>query len=407
MKKLRQEVKWRVQRLKNIYHWMTAALTVIRYGYPARKMTVVGVTGTDGKTTTSTLIYEMLKAAGIKTGLLTTVEANTGEETIDTGLHTTNPDPRQLQPLIWKMAQKNLTHLVLEVTAHGLDQHRLLGCNFYIGVLTNVTHEHLDDFVDMERYRKSKLKLFEGVKYAVLNEDDANYEFFKSQISNYKSQTNSKIQILKYTKTKLKNVSPVLVGDYNKYNIGAAETVARILGIKGDVISKVVRDFKGVPGRKEEVKAGQDFRVIVDFAHTPNALEQVLTSLKRELLNKNKLTVVFGCTGGRDKTKRPMMGEIAARLADRVIITSDDTRDEKQEEIAKQIMAGIKDKNDVIVENDRNKAIEMAIKTAEKGDIVLLAGKGHEKTILLGKTEYPWSDVEVAKKAIDINRQIK
>jgi UDP-N-acetylmuramoyl-L-alanyl-D-glutamate--2,6-diaminopimelate ligase len=397
---LKAEIKWRGQRLKNIYHWLMATLTVLRYGYPAGKLKVIGVTGTDGKTTTSTLIYEILKEAGYKTGLVSTVEVIIGDEIADTGLHTTNPDPRQLQPLIRKMVEKGLTHLVLEVTAHGLDQYRLLGCNFYIGVLTNVTHEHLDDFVNMERYRRSKLRLFEGVKYAVINGDDKNSEYYVTRISEYRNNTGVPVKIFKYKKTQLINVSPALMGDYNKYNIGAAEAVAKILGIKGDVVARVVRNFAGVPGRRDEIKAGQNFRVIVDFAHTPNALEQVLTQLRKELPGNKKLVAVFGCTGGRDKTKRPMMGEIAARLADIVIITSDDTRNENQDVIAKEIMAGIRNKEGVVIENDRRKAIEKAILAAESGDIILLAGKGHEKSILLGKTEYPWSDAEEAEKAI-------
>jgi UDP-N-acetylmuramoyl-L-alanyl-D-glutamate--2,6-diaminopimelate ligase len=202
------------------------------------------------------------------------------------------------------------------------------------------------------------------------------------------------------------------LGDYNKYNIGAAELVAKMLDVRSEIIVKTVKEFRGVLGRREEVNEGQDFKVIVDFAHTPNALEQVLDQLRKELPDKSKLIAVFGCTGGRDKSKRPMMGEIAARLADTVIITSDDTRNESQDEIAKQIIAGITPSNlppnlggrnkegSIWVENDRKKAIEKAINMAHKGDIILLAGKGHEKTILLGKTEYPWSDKEVAKEII-------
>ncbi len=412
MKNFKQEMKWKVQRIKNIYHWLAAMYAVIRWGYPAGKMTVIGVTGTDGKTTTSTLIYEMLMAAGIKAGLISTVEAKIGNETADTGLHTTNPDPRQLQPLIKRMAGKGITHLVLEVTAHGLDQSRVLGCNFKIGVLTNITHEHLDDFVDMKRYREAKLKLFGGVEDVVLNGDDPGFEYIKSQITNHKSQTNSNTRIFKYKKTTLKSISPALDGDYNKYNIGAAEIVGKILKIDPRIVAGVVKNFTGVPGRREEVKAGQDFRVIVDFAHTPNALEQVLKQLRTELRNRSRLILVFGCTGERDKTKRPMMGEIAERLADVAIITSDDTRGESQDEIAAQIISGMKNTplkspslikegvGGVLIENDRKKAIEMAIGMAKSGDVVLLAGKGHEKSILLGKTEYPWSDEKVAKEII-------
>jgi UDP-N-acetylmuramoyl-L-alanyl-D-glutamate--2,6-diaminopimelate ligase len=261
-----------------------------------------------------------------------------------------------------------------------------------------VTHEHLDDFVDMERYRNAKAKLIIKTQYSVLNKDDKSYEWFKNRCQG---------QVMVYGMTKLKNISPVLAGDYNKYNVGAAEMVAKILGIKEEVVAKVVRNFAGLPGRREEVRAGQSFRVLVDFAHTPNALEQVLIQLRKELTGKNRLIVVFGCTGGRDRTKRPMMGEITARLADKVIITSDDTRDESQDEIAKEILTGIKDTREVIVENERRKAIQIAMSSAKTGDIVLLAGKGHEKTILLGKTEYPWSDVEEAKKAIDLRLRLK
>jgi UDP-N-acetylmuramoyl-L-alanyl-D-glutamate--2,6-diaminopimelate ligase len=355
--------------------------------WPARKLYVIGVTGTDGKTTTCTLIYEILKKAGIRAGLLTTVGAKIGNEDIDTGFHTTNPGPELLQPLLQRAVKNGITHMVLEVTSHGLDQNRVVGCNFKIGVLTNVTHEHLDYHRTLENYRRAKLKLFNNVEYAVLNEDEENFEFYKSHITDAK--------IYKYKKTKLQNISPFLAGDYNRYNIGAAEMVAKILGVE-TFVPLAVQNFSGVPGRREEVKAGQNFRLFVDFAHTPNALEQVLIQLRKE--TRNKIILVFGCTGERDKTKRPMMGEIAERLADIVIVTSDDTRSENQDEIARQIMSGMKKKP--IKENDRRKAIEMAVKAAKPGDIVLLAGKGHEKSILIGEKESPWSDTEEAERAI-------
>lgn len=392
--------------MKNIYHFIKAVAMVAKCGYPARKLYVIGVTGTDGKTTTCTLIYEILKAAGYKAALISTVGARIGDEEIDTGFHTTNPDPRVLQPLLARMVREGVTHLVMEVTAHGLDQYRVWGCNFYIGVLTNITHEHLDDFVDMKRYTETKLKLFKGVKYAVLN---------KSQIPNTNHQINSNIQIIKYSKTNIKNVSPALLGEYNLYNIGAAEAVSRILDIRYEILENVVKHFRGVEGRREEVRAGQKFRIVVDFAHTPNALEQVLKAMQVEQAQqakRGKIVLVFGCTGERDKEKRPMMGEIAARLADVVIITSDDTRGESQDEIAGQIISGISPSNlppslggrnkerGIFVVNDRRKAIQMAVKMAKPGDIVLLAGKGHEKSILIGKKEQEWSDVEVAKEEV-------
>ena len=252
-----------VRKLKNWYHWLRSWFWVWYYGYPAKKLIVIGVTGTDGKTTTATLIYEILKAAGYKTGLVSTVKAMIGEKEVDMELHVTNPDAAVLQKLLRKMVDEGCTHAVLEVTSHGLDQNRVVGCNFYIGVLTNITHEHLDYHGTMERYIAAKMKLFRGVKYAVL--------------PNF--QINPNAQIFKFEKSKIKQISPSLAGEYNRYNIGAAEAVAKILNIE-KVVPLVAQSFSGVPGRREEVKMGQNFRCIVDFAHTPNALEQLLKSLR-------------------------------------------------------------------------------------------------------------------------------
>jgi len=262
----------------------------------------------------------------------------------------------------------------------------------------------LDYHKNFDNYKQAKMKLFAKVKHCVLNRDDPSYEFFKSKVE-------AKSEVIGYTKTKIKDISHALAGDYNKYNIAAAIEVARILKIDTAVINDVVKNMAGVSGRREEVKAGQPFRIIVDFAHTPNALEQLLESFKAELGSKkskikNRLILVFGCTGERDKEKRPMMGEVAARLADVVIVTSDDTRSESQDDIYDQIAKGFKGQDvklntKIFKENDRRQAISKAIGMAKAGDVVILAGKGHEKSILLGKIEYPWSDVSVAKEEID------
>ena len=283
----------------NFYHLLKAIFWTNWYGYPAKKLYVIGVTGTDGKTTTCTLIYEILKAAGYKTGVLTTVSAKyinrfEKEVEIEMGLHTTNPGSEELQPILRQMVHEGVTHMVLEVTSHGLDQNRVWGCNFIIGVLTNITHEHLDYHKNMQNYREAKLKLFKNLRYAVLNADDGSFAYFDNQIQKYNRRVNSNIKIIKYKKTKLKVISPALVGEYNLYNIGAAEAVGRILKIQDDKIQRTVKNFQGVPGRREEVKAGQDFRLFVDFAHTPNALEQVLESLKAGKSEKSKLIAVFG-----------------------------------------------------------------------------------------------------------------
>ena len=361
---------------------------VLRCGYPAKGMTVIGVTGTDGKTTTCTLIYEILKAAGIKVGLVTTVGAYIGDEETDTGLHVTNPGPELLQPLLKRMKEAGITHVVLEVTSHGLDQNRVVGCNFKIGILTNITHEHLDYHKSMEAYREVKARLFHSTQYSVLNKDDDSYEYIKSKCGG---------QVISYEKTKLVEISPALGGDHNKYNIAAAVEVAKIFEVDNRVVSKVIRDFKGVKGRREEIEEGQNFRVIVDFAHTPNALEQTLKSLKAEKTQKTqRLIAVFGCPGKRDKSKRPLMGQAAIKYADRVIVTADDPRNEDLGEIFKQINV------DAERIDDRREAIKSALKEAKAGDIVLLAGKGHEKSLAVGDKEIPWSDQETAKEILGV-----
>lgn len=371
---------------------------MVKAGYPARKLVVIGVTGTDGKTTTSHLIYAMLKAAGIKVALVSTVAAYIGDEEIDTGFHVTTPDAKLLQPLIKKIVDAGMTHLVLEVTSHGIDQHRVLGCNFQIGVVTNITHEHLDYHKTFEKYRATKAKLIIGTKYAVLNADDPSFDYLKNRSGG---------EVIPYTKTKLQVKNPKLAGEYNLYNIAAAAAVATILKIQDAIIKQTINKFPGVPGRLEEIKNDLGFRTIVDFAHTPNALEQVLGELKSQLPRNKKLILVFGCAGLRDHSKRPMMGEIATRLADQVIVTAEDPRTESLEDIFNQIIEKIPSpelrrgvRGEVLRIDDRQQAINKAIEMAKQGDIVVATGKGHEKSMCFGTTEYPWSDKEAIVKAL-------
>ena len=380
--------------------------------YPSRHLVLIGVTGTDGKTTTCHLIYEILKTARIKVGLISTIGAFAGDTEMDTGLHVTTADARLLQPLLARMVKEGITHVVLEVTSHSLDQNRLIGCNFYVGVVTNITHEHLDYHQTFERYREAKAKLVLSTQYSVLNQDDPSFEYLKSR---------SKGQVIPYAKTRMEITNPALVGEYNKYNVGAAEAVAKALKIsrkagsrfagQDSIIRRALQEFMGVPGRMEEIKwpeaclpAGR-FRVIVDFAHTPNALEQVLRELKTQKSKLQKLILVFGCAGLRDHTKRPLMGKIAVKYADKVIITAEDPRTENLDQIYEQIVSKLSTEHLALVtrEDDRQKAINMAVAMAKLGDIVVVAGKGHEKSMCFGKTEIPWSDREAVEKAIHTN----
>lgn len=386
-----------------LFHFPLAFLAVLFYRYPARHLKVIGVTGTDGKTTTANIIHHLLVMAGKKAALVSTISAKIGRKEISTGFHITSPHPWKLQRLLREIADKGYQFVVLEATSHGLDQHRLFGSNFNVGVITNVTHEHLDYHRTYQRYLQAKAKLFRGVKLAILNRDDDSFGYLKSRVSKLakivtygiKNQADFTPQTFKF--------KTLLPGEYNQYNCLAAMAAVSSLGVAAEKIRKGMVSFKGLTGRMEAIDEGQDFKVYVDFAHTPNALENVLATLKQE--KKGKLLVVFGSAGERDKEKRPKMGEIAAQLADSAILTAEDPRTEDVNEIIDQISQGCQKAGGVEGKTfyripDRTKAIQFAIKKAEKGDIVVIGGKGHEKSLCFGRTEYPWSDQEVARKAL-------
>jgi len=405
-----------IRKLKNFGHLCLAVLANIYWRFPSQKLTVIGVTGTDGKTTTVHLIHHILKTAGKKADLISTVSAP--------GLHTTTPNPWILQKLLFQMVKKGIKYAVVEATSHGLDQHRLWGTKFAVGVVTNVTHEHLDYHKTYENYLAAKAKLFRGVKIAILNRDDKSFRYL-----NVKCQTRltdgqvSNVKCITYGTKNKADFTPknfpfktLLPGEYNQYNCLAAIAAASALGIPPEKIRKAVASFKGVIGRMEEINAGQDFKVIVDFAHTPNGLENVLKTILNLKSKNSKLIVVFGCAGLRDVAKRPMMGEISAKLADITVLTAEDPRTEDVNEIINQIVQGClkggakeKDLSDwsnlkekiFLRIPDRSQAIRFAIqKLAKKGDIVVICGKGHERSMCFGKTEYPWSDQEEARKAL-------
>ncbi len=405
-----------VGKYKNFLHFATSFREVFINGYPARKLTVIGVTGTNGKTTTSHLIYEILRRAGKKTALISTVGAYVEGSFADTGFHVTTPDAKLLQPLIRKITKKGVKYLVLETTSHGLDQHRTLGCNYWGGVLTNVTHEHLDYHKTFENYRNAKMKLFRGVKTAVLNKDDSSFGYFKSllrkstKLFTYSLKeraflTAFAIKLKKRSmsfnvkeRRKKYHVETTLVGKYNVSNILAAACIARSLEIGWKEILSAIEDFQGVKGRMEIIDCGQSFSVIVDFAHTPNGLENVLKTLRELKPRKSKLVAVFGCAGERDIEKRPMMGKISSGLADISVFTAEDPRHEDVDKIIDFMVKGAKEgRGKFYREPDRRKAIDFAINNlAKKGDIIVICGKGPEKSLAIGDKEYPWSDKKIA-----------
>lgn len=404
-----------LQTLKNYYHLAQAASAAAFFKFPSRKLTVIGVTGTDGKTTTVNMIFHILKSAGKKVSMISSVNAQIGKKPFDTGFHVTTPVPWEIQKYLKQAADSGDQYFVLETTSHGLDQNRLAFIDFYIGVVTNITHEHLDYHQTWENYAAAKAKLFKNIKTSALNMDDTkSYDFLKKKVSggtityslNQKSDIN-----LKNFPVKLK-----IPGDYNLSNALAASCVCTLLGVDKTTILKALSNFKGVVGRMEEINLGQDFKVIVDFAHTPNGLKQALTSLNSKLKtpasrekrgeSNSKLIAVFGAAGLRDRTKRPLMGKIAAELADYSVITAEDPRTENVNDISNQIAKGLttygkKENRDFFKIADRAKAIEFAIiKLAEKGDIVATFGKGHEKSMTYGKKETPWDEFKVTEEAI-------
>lgn len=425
-----------ISRYKNTLHFLTSVKEIVKNGYPARKLKVIGITGTDGKTTTAHLIYEILKKAGKKAALVSTLGAFIGDEIMDTGHHVTNPDATVLQPLLKRMAKRGIEYVVLEATSHGLDQHRVLGCNFLVGVLTNVTHEHLDYHKTFEKYKAAKRKLFRGVKYAVLNRDDPSFDRFVAgtkkgaQIISYSLERDAVFRASATKEVKggmsfsikegnrIFKIKTSLLGRYNISNILAAVGAARALDIGWREIKKAVEEFENVAGRMQEISLGQPFRVIVDFAHTPNGLKNLLETIAQTKQKTSRLITVLGSAGERDVGKRPMLGEVATKLSDVTIFTLEDPRHEDVRKIIEQMSQGAKTtgaieairgdltnprapkKNRYIIEPDRKRAVELAISVARRGDIVAVCGKGYERSMNIGGVEIPWSDEEVARKAL-------
>lgn len=392
-----------IRKLKNRYHALVATSANVYTRFPSRKLKVIGVTGTDGKTTTSSIVYQILKNSGRRTALISTVGAFIGDKEFDVGFHVTTPSSFALQKYIKKAAQEGCEYLVLEITSHGLDQSRDLGIKYDIGVITNVTHEHLDYHKTYENYVKAKVRLLERSQVCIINRDDESYEY----ISKLKSQ-NSKLKEKKWVTFGLKENSDVnlknfpfetnLIGDFNKHNSLAAAAVTRVIGVEDESIRKTLKHIEKPRGR-QDIVYDKNFKVIIDFAHTPNSLEQILPGVKEQ--TKGRLIHVFGSAGKRDATKRPLMGAASVKSSDIIILTAEDPRTESIESIINDIASGIKSqKIDVRKINDRKKAIFEAIAEAKKGDTIIVTGKGHEKSMNYGNGEEPWDEYAVVEEAL-------
>lgn len=389
-----------VENTRSAYTHLCAAI----HGHPEKKIKLIGITGTNGKTTSAFIIHSSLTEMGHKTGMIGTVQNVIGDKIIPASL--TTPDPNELFSLLEEMVDTGCEYCVMEVSSQALHQRRVDGIHFDAAIFTNLTQDHLDYHGSFENYRDSKHMLFENSDFAVFNIDDEASEFMmkntdcrnitysvKINECNY-SAKNVKVSAsgVKYELVSDENIGRVsfhVPGEFSVYNSMGAAICLIELGMDFRKTVEAVSHCKGIPGRMEVVPTDKPYTIIIDYAHTPDGLENVLTSLRE--ITSGKIISVFGCGGDRDKTKRPIMGEIGTRLSDIAIITSDNPRTEDPDEIIKDILEGItKHRSRVVVEADRTKAIAKAIETAEENDVIVLAGKGHETYQILstGKIHY-------------------
>lgn len=387
------------------------------FDYPGKAMRMIGITGTNGKTTTTNIIRAILEKAGHKVGLIGTINVIIGEEEITS--QNTTPDVVDLQKFLYRMQQADCDYVVMEVSSHALALGRVAGIEFDTAVLTNITQDHLDFHQTLDNYRDAKSLLFEQLgngakqnKTAVLNMDDPSSAILRTRLNvpliTYGMGSDYNVYPLSYNleakRMQLNLHVPnnefkldlKITGEFNIYNVMAAVGAMLAERIDAEVICSVLNGFAGVPGRFQLVEAGQPFTVIVDYAHTPDGLENVLKTARN--ITEGKLWTVFGCGGDRDNKKRPIMGNIALELADRVVVTSDNPRTENPDSIIDEIMSvytNIPAGKEVVRKADRREAIYYAMQNAVEGDVVLIAGKGHEDYQIIGTTKIHFDDREV------------
>ncbi|MBI4301291.1 MAG: UDP-N-acetylmuramoyl-L-alanyl-D-glutamate--2,6-diaminopimelate ligase [Chloroflexi bacterium] len=405
--------------------WLAAAF----YHHPARRLKVIGVTGTNGKTTTVHLISAILQKAGYSTGLISTVGFKVGERTWANDTHHTTPESLDIQRLLAEMVEAGLDYAIIETSSHALALDRVAGCEYDVAVFTNLTHDHLDFHQSIEQYFRDKSKLFlllgdtfsKGIKkVGVINANDRYFEELKAlcpvevisfslggpatvmakDIQRQGVETRFTIATAEEEIT----VCWKLAGDFNISNALAAAAVAYSQGVDLVAIKNALEAVSCIPGRMERVDVGQSFPVIVDFAHSPDALRQALVALRPQ--TQRRLMVVFGCAGERDRGRRWGMGQVAGELADYSVLTTDDPRSEDPADIITEIEAGLRAEGKVVGRDyekiiDRRQAIAHALSLAGDGDVVLLAGMGHESSLLIGSEDIPWDEKEVAQKALE------
>ena len=411
-------------------HLGESVLMNIRYGFPGRKLRVIGVTGTNGKTTTSFMIHRLLHESGVKVALLTTVANGIGDDIIPQSEHITTAQAGILQKKLREYADARVEWVVVETSSHSLAQHRVWGIPYEIAVMTNITHEHLDYHGTFEKYVEAKRRLFKianrhGLRFGVVNAQDPSAKKFVKTVANHTTYGIG-VGLLEASDVKLKvdrtsykatigsdsyNIIVNIPGEFNVSNSLAAIAVGRKLGLSKVEIEKGIAALKGVEGRMNVIDEGQKFQVIVDFASTPDAFERFFESVRP--LTKGRLIAVFGSAGQRDEAKRPIQGRIAGQNADIIIVTEEDDRNVDGNQILEQIAVGARgagknDDEDLFLILDREEAIGFAMTQAtSRDDVVVLLGKGHELTIERADGIYPWNEAEVARAALQALKQEK
>ncbi len=386
------------------------------YEFPSRKLKLFGVTGTNGKTTVAFLLRAMCKEAGIACGVIGTIHYS-GERFSKDATHTT-PEAPELQKLLNRLLRENSAACAMEVSSQGLSQFRVAGSSFETGVFTNLTHEHLDYHKTMEEYFHAKMMLFDNqtctTHHAISNFDDPygkklmeirsqkgltsiSYGFKEGadfQIQNWSTTSKGSEMTILHRRNPTR-IKTALVGRYNLYNICAAYAAGMINGLPEKAMLAGIKNMSYVPGRMEEVDFGQRFKIIIDYAHTPDAFRQLLPTLK--LYTTNRIIHIFGCRGGKDKAKRPKMGKVSGELVDVVVLTSDNPKNEDAAKIAEQVKTGLEasgNKNFYVI-LDRAEAIAFAVSIAEPGDTIVITGKGNETYQLIGNKQFPFDEREI------------
>ena len=394
------------------------ALAIISSNYydnPSSKLNLIGITGTNGKTTISTLLYDLYRNLGIKSGLISTVKISVGDN--DYKAKQTTPDSLSINSYLNEMVKSEVRYCFMEVSSHGIHQNRIEGLNFKGGVFTNLTHDHLDYHENFENYRDTKKQFFDSLSpdsFALTNNDDKNgmvmlqnttadkYTYSLNSISDFKARILESSFEGMLLKTNNSEFWSKLVGRFNAYNILSVYSVGSILGLPKEELLKGLSDLDAVVGRFQFYKKNK-ITAIVDYAHTPDALENILRSINEIKSADNNLITVVGCGGNRDKTKRPVMGDIASSLSSRVIFTSDNPRNEDPDLIIKEMISGVKlsNSNKTISISNRKEAIKAACQFAQSNDIILVAGKGHEAFQEINGIKNDFDDFDIVKELLN------